>query len=317
MSFKIRFWGVRGSYPVATTKGFDIGGNTTCLEIEAGNHIIIIDAGTGIIKLGKMILKRMRENKERNKELVLFFTHYHQDHTQGLPFFSPVYMPNVKIYFCGPTIGGSDVFGNLRTSMYPPFFPVNFHETMCKKEFFNVAQDDVFKFDPNDSRCFPTIGEKYIEATKENDPEKLKITANKNYIHPKDGSFYYVIEYKNKKVTFATDVEGFVGGDQRLIRAAKGSDYLIHDTQYLPDVYLSQTFTTQGFGHSTPSISADVARQAEVKNLVLTHHDPDSNDQLVKKVQSIAKKKFKNTIYAYEVMEIDVLENKISAFTGL
>ncbi|HCL55752.1 MAG TPA: MBL fold metallo-hydrolase [Spirochaetia bacterium] len=313
MSFKLRFWGVRGSYP-ATGKAFGTGGNTTCLEIEAGNATIIIDAGTGIIRLGKEIMKRMAAQKKDSHQAFMFFTHYHQDHNQGLPFFVPLYNPRYKINFLGPTLGSRTMLENLNINMYIPFFPVNFEETGCKKDFFNINENQTVVISPDDPSSFQ-VCEKHLEIVKPPEPEKIKISINKNFIHPKDGCLYYTIEYKGKKVTFATDVEGFVGGDQRLIAASKNADYLIHDSQYLPEVYLNPFFPTQGFGHATPLIAADVARQAGVKTLVLTHHDPESDDQRVKKIQTLARKSFKNTIYAYEVMEIDVIENKISPFT--
>ena len=101
MSFKLRFWGVRGSYP-ATGKAFGTGGNTTCLEIEAGNATIIIDAGTGIIRLGKEIMKRMAAQKKDSHQAFMFFTHYHQDHNQGLPFLSPFIIRDIKLIFLAP-----------------------------------------------------------------------------------------------------------------------------------------------------------------------------------------------------------------------
>lgn len=313
MNFKLRFWGVRGSYP-APGKDRVIGGNTTCLEVEAGNTTLIFDAGTGIIKLGKYLARRLFEQKQSHLRLALFFTHYHQDHVQGLPFFTPLYMPNARIYFLGPKLGGQDMIGNLNLNMYNPFFPVNFEDTGSKKEFFNLRENDVVKFMPLEDKGIPMIGEKYLEKTE--NPDQLKVFVYKNYIHPKDGSFYYRIEYQGKKVVFATDVEGYVGGDQRLIGAAKNADYLIHDTQYLESTYLNPGMPTQGYGHSTPQISAQTALAAGVKNLILTHHDPESEDRRVLEIEAEAKKIFPDSFHAYEVMEVDVLAGTVNPFTG-
>lgn len=316
MSFKVRFWGVRGSYP-ATGTDFALGGNTTCLEIEAGNHTIIFDAGTGIIRLGQYLAKKMFESKKPGMEISIFFTHYHQDHTQGLPFFPPLYMPNVKINFLGPKLADHDLLGNLNLNMYMPFFPVNFEETGSKKDFFNISEHNAIKFKPDSNEFSPELKEKFIELNADNNPDELKIIAFKNYIHPKGGSLYYRIDYKGKKVVFATDVEGFVGGDIRLIHAAKDVDYLIHDGQYLESVYANPAMPVQGYGHATPRMAADVAKQANAKKLIITHHDPRSNKEMVEQARDEARDIFPNTDYAYEIMEIDVIEDTITQFTGL
>lgn len=315
MSFKMRFWGVRGSYP-SCGKNFETGGNTTCLEIEIDGLRLIFDAGTGIIKLGQLLSKQMYAAQKESLSLNLFFTHYHQDHTQGLPFFNPIYMPNCKIYSFGPKLNGRDLMENLNITMYNPFFPVNYEDTFSQKEFFNVHEADVVSYDLSKEPYIPTIAPKYIEVKKGVEPENVKVFITKNFLHPNGGSLCYRIEYKNKKVVFATDVEGYVGGDQKLIGFSKGADYLIHDTQYLPEVYTNPIFPTQGYGHSTPQISAEVAKKAGVKTLILTHHDPTAEDKSLRKIQTLARKYFKNSILAYEVMEVDVLEDKISQFTG-
>ena len=85
---KIRLWGVRGSYPVPGHKTMKYGGNTSCIEVRTGNHIIILDAGTGLIGLGQQLSKEFIEN-DSHLDLVLLLTHTHLDHIQGLPFFAP------------------------------------------------------------------------------------------------------------------------------------------------------------------------------------------------------------------------------------
>ena len=57
---KIKFWGVRGSYPTPGAGTVKYGGNTACVEINAGGRTIILDAGTGIIPLGRELAKQKR-----------------------------------------------------------------------------------------------------------------------------------------------------------------------------------------------------------------------------------------------------------------
>src|SRR3989344_2130775 len=95
---KLTFWGVRGSLPVPGEETVIYGGNTTCLEVEGLNgDISIVDAVTGIRKLGNDLMKRMRGNVKAS----LFLTHGHWDHIQGFPFFIPAYVPSCTLDIYG------------------------------------------------------------------------------------------------------------------------------------------------------------------------------------------------------------------------
>ena len=94
--FTIKFWGIRGSYPTPGAETIKYGGNTSCVEIRTGGRTIILDAGTGIIPLGRELAKR------KSSEMILLFSHLHHDHTQGFPFFVPAYIPNTRLHIFGP-----------------------------------------------------------------------------------------------------------------------------------------------------------------------------------------------------------------------
>ena len=52
----IRIWGSRGSIPVCGKEYLKYGGDTTCLEIRTkSGDIIVVDAGTGIRRLGNQL----------------------------------------------------------------------------------------------------------------------------------------------------------------------------------------------------------------------------------------------------------------------
>ncbi|HKK15082.1 MAG TPA: MBL fold metallo-hydrolase, partial [Gammaproteobacteria bacterium] len=90
----LRFWGVRGSYAAPFASHLKVWGNTSCVEIRDGNHILICDAGTGIIPFGNQLIKQ-----DSIRELLIILTHYHWDHVCGLPFFVPAFIPDWKIRF--------------------------------------------------------------------------------------------------------------------------------------------------------------------------------------------------------------------------
>ena len=119
----VRFWGVRGSYPVPGSRTVRYGGNTACVEVQAGAHTIILDAGTGIINLGLELLRRARANGNKPVVATLFFSHMHHDHTQGFPFFRPAYVGASTLHILGPKVFQSDLEETLSHAMLPPSFP--------------------------------------------------------------------------------------------------------------------------------------------------------------------------------------------------
>ena len=93
--FNIFFWGVRGSHPVPGEHTQRYGGNTPCVEVRVGNQILIFDAGSGIIAMGQQLVRQAGEPIKAS----LFFSHLHHDHIQGLPFFTPLYLPASQLDF--------------------------------------------------------------------------------------------------------------------------------------------------------------------------------------------------------------------------
>jgi ribonuclease BN (tRNA processing enzyme) len=117
----------------------------------------------------------------------------------------------------------------------------------------------------------------------------------------------YRIEWRDRAVVYATDTEGYVSGDRRLVRFARGADLLIHDAQYRQDHYLGSwelASVTQGFGHSTAAMACKVAADAGVDHLVLFHHDPNYDDAVLEDVQVQARAIFPCSDVAREGMEI-------------
>jgi len=141
------------------------------------------------------------------------------------------------------------------------------------------------------------------------------IRIHKSYAHP-GGVYVYRITWHGKAIVYATDTEGYVGTDQRLVKFAKAADVLIHDSQYLDEHYWGQLEgfpSTQGYGHSTVTMACEVAIASEVGQSVLFHHDPSYVDAMVAGMEASAKKRFGDTQAAYEGLELRLRpENKIT-----
>jgi ribonuclease BN (tRNA processing enzyme) len=114
----------------------------------------------------------------------------------------------------------------------------------------------------------------------------------------------YRVTWRGKTVVYATDTEGYVESDQRLVRFAKDADLLIHDAQYRIEDYINQADPKQGFGHSTPAMACAVAQQAGACRLVLFHHDPNYDDETVAQIEADAQRVFPRACAAYEGLEI-------------
>jgi phosphoribosyl 1,2-cyclic phosphodiesterase len=302
-TMRVTFWGVRGSFPVPGPDTVRFGGNTPCVEVQANGHTIILDAGTGIVRLGNDLLRRAKEKSEPVRATLLF-SHMHHDHTQGFPFFTPAYVGSSVLNIFGPRVFERDLEETLAHSMLPPSFPVALQEMNSLKFVRNMTETDVILLGKTEDAV--TVRNFYHEQV-EDDPELVRIKALRSYAHP-EGVLIYRIEWRGKSVIYATDTEGYVNTDQRLAAFAKGADLLIHDAQYSEAHYLGQdgVAATQGWGHSTPQMACAVAKTAGVKRLVLFHHEPRYSDDMITGLEAAAKTIFPEAQAAFEGLSIEI-----------
>src|SRR5512135_2423621 len=134
---RVKFWGVRGSYPAPGEGTVKYGGNTACVEIRAGERTIVLDAGTGIIPLGRELVRR------RALVVVLLFSHLHHDHTQGFPFFLPAYMPNARLHIFGPGGMPETLSRVLEHNQSSETFPVSLRDMGSSKDIQSVRESQV------------------------------------------------------------------------------------------------------------------------------------------------------------------------------
>jgi len=233
----------------------------------------------------------------------ILFSHTHHDHTQGFPFFKPAYLGASTCYIFGPRTLRVDLEEALSNAMLPPAFPLQLQDMAAMKSIRTIEDSEaIFLGDP---AAEPEVRNIY-HSRNQMPPDAVMINAHKSYAHPRAGVFVYKITWRGKSLVYATDTEGYLGGDQRLINFARGADVLIHDAQYTEEEYTSPHAPKQGWGHSTPQMAVEVAQAAGVKRLVLFHHEPTHNDAMVRQMEREAQQLFPNTIAAYEGLALEL-----------
>lgn len=270
-TYKVRFWGVRGTVPTPEAGKLRYGGHTSCLAVDLGDREhLILDCGTGIRLLGRQQAERPGPHRYH-----VFFTHYHLDHLIGLPFFQPLYDKESTIIFHGFATESRSVKEILQGVMSPPYFPVPLRDVPARVEY---APDD---------RSPVRIGELTISSLALNHP---------------DGCLSYRLCRGERRIVYATDHEhGDEQTDSDLVRFAEGADYLIYDAMYQEKEYER---LRRGWGHSTWYAAVRAALAAGAKNLVLFHHHPEHTDDELEKVLALAREEMPATQIATEGMEL-------------
>jgi ribonuclease BN (tRNA processing enzyme) len=289
---------VRGSYPATDSNTRKTGGNTSCVEVNVGGHRLILDAGTGIIPLGKEICQQ----SPSRPTAYIFLSHTHIDHVMGLCFFEPLLTAGARSYIFGPGASPGALTRSLRQLTHSHLFPVTIDELKGSKEIHSLQGGEIIRL-PAPGRK-PVI-EKLAASDRQSSGE-LEIAAFTCTAHPRFGVMLYRINFAGKSLVYATDVEQRNGGYPDMIEFARGADLLIHDAQYRHDEYYSASKPKSGWGHSTIEMAAEVAKKAGVRKLVLFHHEPSHDDRTMRAIEREGKKLFSQTLVAHERLKLSL-----------
>ncbi len=262
---KVKFWGTRGSIATPGLETYRYGGNTPCVSVRHKGSFLILDAGTGIRKLG-MFLQKSASGLPLEVHILL--SHVHWDHIQGLPFFTPFFVPGNEIHIHGLPPSEKTLEQILALQMNSEFFPVAMRDLPARIMVHDIHEEKL------------RIGPFTITYAFLNHPG---ITAG------------YRIEAGGKIVTYATDTEPYrrlladhhpsanVGAtygmnrDLDISHLAQDADLYIADSQYTPEEYVNK----HGWGHSSYYDAVHLALEARAKRLALFSHDPMHDDSAV------------------------------------
>ena len=260
---------MRGSIPAPGDKTARYGGNTPCVEIRCGEDRLIFDLGTGVRALGE-------DNAGAPLTAHVFITHYHYDHLQGLPFFTPMFDPRCRFTILGPTRNGKTVKDVIVGQMQQPYFPVTAEMVFrAQLDYRPIAEGDRF------------------EVSKDAIVTALEVN------HP-GGNLAYRVDYRGKSVVFATDHE-HGARDSNLEEFSQGADLILYDAMYSQDEYLGNGSSPKiGWGHSTWESAVQLADKAAAKKLVLFHHDPTRSDDALDAMLKQVRKRRPEAIAARE-----------------
>jgi phosphoribosyl 1,2-cyclic phosphodiesterase len=269
----VRFWGVRGSIacPSPTYMGF--GGNTSCVEVRAGGRILILDAGTGVRSLGKLM------QREGVREADILFSHTHWDHVNGFPFFSPAFDPgNAFRVFAGHLAEEGGIREAIAGHMHEPMFPVPLDVMKARLSFTDFQAGETLDLGPG------------IRAR----------TAPLN--HP-NGATAYRIERAGRSVCYVTDTEHVPGRpDESVLALIAGADLVIYDSTYTD----AELPARVGWGHSTWQEGLRLVRRAAARRLVVFHHDPDHDDEAMAGIERELAAESDDGVVAREGMRLDL-----------
>jgi phosphoribosyl 1,2-cyclic phosphodiesterase len=254
MSYRLKFWGTRGSIPTPGPRTARYGGNTACVSVSGPDgRLVILDAGSGLRPLGHELMTGPAQGISAD----ILLSHTHWDHIQGLPFFKPLSASGNSFCILGAAQQGVALEEILRRQMDPMVFPVPLRALAAAIQVKEITEGEV------------TLPDFTVRAFRLRHPG----TTLGYWLAPATGG---------RGIAYLTDNE--LGEDarypvehnwrKRLVEFLAGTDTLIHDAMYAEQIIKARC----GWGHSTPRQAIDLAREAGCRRLILFHHEPEHDD---------------------------------------
>lgn len=254
---RVTFWGTRGSLAKPGPGTVRYGGNTSCVQVETeAGTLVVLDCGTGVHALGEALLERKAPLSGH-----ILISHTHWDHIQGLPFFTPLFLPGNRWDIYGPRGLGDSLKGTLAGQMQYDYFPVTLDALRADVRYHDLIEGSF------------EIDEIRVQTRYLNHP-----ALTLGFRLEADGaSVAYVCDHEPHARYLATHEGELVGEDLAHAEFLRGTDLVIHDAQYSTGEYPAKV----GWGHSTADYAVLVCRTVGVPRLALTHHDPLHDDDVL------------------------------------
>ncbi len=274
MTLRVKIWGCRGSIACPLQTHFRYGGNTTSLEVDAGDTKILLDSGTGIRNLGQEFM-----NLDLHHSHILL-THTHWDHINGFPFFGPAFVPgNSFDIHAGHLMDKGGIKEIFEAQMDNPMFPVPLEAMQADLRFsdFTAGEDLDLGVDG--------------------------LTVRTALLKHPNGATGYRIDYDGKSMCLIIDTEHSPGEpDQDILGLIEGADLVIYDATYTEEEFATKI----GWGHSTWNEGIKLCEAANVKKMGIFHHDPEHDDMFMDRIGSAAQRVWTGAFVIRENMDFIV-----------
>lgn len=271
------------------------GGDTTCILVECGGRRLVIDAGSGMRRLGQDLMPEVLRTGAL--DLDILFTHVHLDHIIGLPFFSPLFAPKTQFSVRLNMYGGGTWQGDLQkvisSTLSPPLFPVDLEQ--LRNEAASVEYHTIY-----DGMSI-SLGD---------------IRATCRRLHHPNETYGWRIEYAGKSLVIATDTEPYAGPDPVLEELARGADLLYVDSQYDRAQYVGSYdgVPRLGWGHGYAEWCGQYAREAGARVAITGHHDPAASNERIFELGQKMRCEFPHTVTGFDGMRARIEEDRVVVF---